>query len=118
MSLTGVDKMPIALPFFRGMNGTEVKKLQMWLNEVNEIYGFNKINKTIPETGFFGDKTIQMLKEFQKFVILPPSGMYETKTHGLMEWKYQNMDEVMATLIKRRVERERQAAVMGDSRHW
>ena len=86
------DTMPIALPVTRHMNGLEVRKMQMWLNELNDYYQFNP-KQRIPETGFYGDQTIRMVKAFQKFCNLAPSGMYEFKTHEMVEWKYMNMNQ-------------------------
>ena len=117
MSLDGTpEKMNILLPLFRNMQGLEVKKLQMWLNDVNEYYQFSK--EKLKETGFFGDQTIRMVKAFQKFVILPPSGMYEARTHELMEWKFMNMDQNMHKLQLRAAEMAKANSIMGDSRHW
>jgi len=47
--------------------------------------------KKLPETGFYGDMTIRMVKAFQKFCNLAPSGMYEEKTREMVEWKFWNM---------------------------
>lgn len=93
MGLNGPEKMPLTVPLFRGMNMPDVRKLQMWLNDLNEYYKFNKLKKSIPETGYFGDQTIQMVREFQKFWDLPPSGMWDSKSHDIMEWKFMNMDQ-------------------------
>lgn len=107
------EKMPIQLPLFRGMNTPDVRKFQMWLNDLNEYYGFNKIVKKIPETGYFGDQTIQMVKEFQKFWGLPPSGMWDARSHDIMEWKFMNMTQNLAI----RVQRQQQEAFFS-KRHW
>lgn len=90
MSLPPDMKIPFKGPLFRGMKGPDVKQLQRNLNTLNAYYEFNKREDMIPETGYFGDQTIRMVKEFQKFCKLPPSGMYEAKTHDLLEWKNYN----------------------------
>lgn len=110
------EKMNILLPLFRNMQGPEVVKLQMWLNDVNEFYKFS--SEKLKETGFFGDQTIRMVKAFQKFVVLPPSGMYEARTHDLMEWKFMNMDENIRKIQLRTAEAASTNAIMGESRKW
>lgn len=107
------EKMPIVLPLTRHMRGLEVEKMQMWLNDLNEYYQFSKTDKEIRERGYYGDQTIRVIKAFQKFCNLPPSGMYEAKTHDLVEWKFMNMNRNLA----KRMERARIDAVMG-SRKW
>src|ERR1051326_1412671 len=94
-----VEKKQIHLPVVRHMNGLEVQKVQMWLNELNDYYQFNPKEK-LPETAFFGDMTIRMVKAFQKFCNLAPSGMYEEKTHEMVEWKYWNMLDNINKQIK------------------
>jgi peptidoglycan hydrolase-like protein with peptidoglycan-binding domain len=85
-----VEKKHIHLPVTRHMNGLEVQKVQMWLNELNDYYQFNP-KQILPETGFYGDMTIRMVKAFQKFCNLTSSGLYEEKTHEMVEWKFWNM---------------------------
>ena len=107
------EKMPISLPLTRHMRGLEVEKMQMWLNDLNEYYQFNKQEKAIKEYGFYGDQTIRMIKAFQKFWNLPNSGMYEAKTHDLVEWKFMNMNVNMVNAA----ERARVDAIMS-GRKW
>jgi peptidoglycan hydrolase-like protein with peptidoglycan-binding domain len=107
------DKMPISLPLTRHMRGLEIEKMQMWLNDLNDYYQFNKKDKAIKESGYYSDQTIRMIKEFQKFCNLPPSGMYEAKTHEMVEWKFMNMN---VTIVKI-AERARIEAIMG-GRKW
>jgi peptidoglycan hydrolase-like protein with peptidoglycan-binding domain len=106
------DTMPIVLPVTRHMQGLEVQKMQMWLNELNDYYQFNP-KQRIPESAFYGDLTIRMVKAFQKFCNLPPSGMYEFKTHEMVEWKYMNMNQN----IEKEMEESNAAALFSD-RKW
>jgi peptidoglycan hydrolase-like protein with peptidoglycan-binding domain len=94
------DKMPIILPLYRNMQGPEVKKLQMWLNDLNDYYQFNP-KERLNESGFFGDQTIRMVKAFQKFWDLPPSGMYDARTHDILEYKFWNMNNNLAIAMQR-----------------
>ncbi len=115
MSFNGKpEKMPFTKTLMRGMQGPEVSQLQMWLNEMNDYYQFNKIQKTLPETGFYGDQTVRMIMAFQAFWSYSPTGVYDAKTHDLMEWKYYNY--ISNNQIA--MQRARQNAIMGNSRHW
>jgi len=107
------EKMPIALPLTRHMRGLEVEKMQMWLNDLNDYYQFNKQEKALKIDKFYGDATIRMIKAFQKFCDLPPSGMYEARTHEMVEWKFMNMNVNMVKVA----ERARIESIMG-GRKW
>ena len=107
------EKMPVVLPLTRHMRGTEVLKIQQWLNDLNDYYLFNKKDR-IKENSYYDDPTIRMIKAFQKFVGLPNSGLYEFRTHDLVEWKFFNMLDNMTKAM----ERKRQEQIMGAARKW
>lgn len=122
-------KLPFSRPLFRGMQGPDVKQLQVNLNTLNIYYLFHKnpngVEIELPITGFFGDETIRMLKAFQKFCDLPPSGMYEFRTHDLLEWKnynrLDNTNKAWNRIQQQQVQEARAkeaARIMGNSRHW
>lgn len=87
------EKMPFKSELFRGMKGPEVGELQMWLDEMNQEYKyltkFLKI-ETLKRTNYFGDDTARFVSCFQRFCDLPQTGVYDAKTHQMMEIKYWN----------------------------
>ena len=111
MSEEKTKKMQVELPLTKNSHGSEVLKIQQWLNDLNDYYLFNK-KERIKENSYFDDPTIRMIKAFQKFVDLPKSGLYESKTHDLVKGKFFNMLEN----LKKMLELKRQEQVMGASR--
>ena len=97
--------IPFDKPLFRGMKGDDVKALQRNLNTMNDWYEFYQGTKGLPdvvyETGIFDDATIRLLKEFQKFCNLPPSGLYDFNTHDMLQWKHWNCKDAMAKITAR-----------------
>ncbi len=85
------NKMPFTQSLFMGLRGDEVKRMQEWLNELNDDFKFSP--KELPETGYFGFDTVHFIRDFQKFFALPPTGVYDTKTHDIVEWKFFNLME-------------------------
>ena len=113
MSEEKTKKMQVELPLTKSSRGSEVLKIQQWLNDLNDYYLFNK-KERIKENSYFDDPTIRMIKAFQKFVDLPKSGLYESKTHDLVKGKFFNMLEN----LKKMLELKRQEQVRGTSRKW
>jgi len=91
---------PFKRNLYLGMKGREVEVLQMWLEDLNEYYNFVK-GKSLPKTGNFGNMTKMFLTRFQLFVELyPADGMYDYRTHDMIQARYSNMIESMNNVYR------------------
>lgn len=93
------DKYPFKRMLYKGMKGREVEVLQDWLDNLNDYYQFCK-GKSLNPTGYFGQDTKYFVTLFQIFVELyPADGIYDYRTHNMLQWRYYNMMQSTAEYI-------------------
>jgi peptidoglycan hydrolase-like protein with peptidoglycan-binding domain len=73
------------------MSGEDVETIQMMLEDMNTFYNFNKQERELPVTGYFGDRTRRAVTWFQLFVGLSPAdGMVDRRTFNMIKARYSN----------------------------
>ncbi|MBX7174525.1 MAG: peptidoglycan-binding protein [Pyrinomonadaceae bacterium] len=81
--------MQFTKSIFMYARGEEVVSMQDLLSSLNEEYNFT--NRKIESTGYFGFDTVHIVRDFQNFFGLPPSGAFDYQTWYTAETKYGDM---------------------------
>jgi murein L,D-transpeptidase YcbB/YkuD len=80
------DQFPYTQSLFMYLRNQEVLLMKEWLDDLNHAFKFS--NKQLDlSSNYFGFETLQVVKDFQKFVGLKDTGIYDLATHTAMEWK-------------------------------
>lgn len=78
--------MQFTKSLFMYMRGEEVYAMQSLLGELNEEWNFTQ--RKIDRSGYFGFETVHVVRDFQNFFGLPPTGAYDYQTYLMGEKKY------------------------------
>lgn len=77
--------MQFTKSIFMYARGEEVTLLQDLLGELNEEYNFTR--RKIETTGYFGFETVHIVRDFQNYFGLPPTGAFDYQTWLMSETK-------------------------------
>lgn len=81
--------MQFTKSIFMYARGEEVFTIQDLLSELNIEYGFTR--RKIEVSGYFGFETVHVVRDFQNYFGIPPTGAYDYQTYLIAEKKFGEM---------------------------